>query len=747
MTSFPKADFGPADFSASAGASSPSAASATTGSEPNLVKLFGSLKSDSLKLSSEEDQQQRRQENQLAMVRLGIATSLYFALRVRHSPTAAHGLRVALVCSAWSARLGITGRERDRIEVAALLHDVGKIGIPDRILRKPGKLSVDEQLTMSSYPGLSCEILAGCTDDAELLNIVRHADVWFEGRRLDDTPRGQALPLGSRMLAIAGAYDAMTTDHVYRPARSRELAIRELIAGSGTQFDPELALDYSRMLEEKPEFPQGSVVDCWLQQLQPSTGRGFWSLADRAPTGPPIDRNRSFYNCLTDDLQDGVAFTDLEGTVTYWNVAMERISSIKSGAIIGQSWSDEIIRLRHPDGERDGNDCPVAECLRHGTTRTRTMRIERPGAEPIPVQVRVSPVTGEIPGIQGTVIVIRDLSEQIDLEQQLESLHEQAIRDPLTGIANRAELDRILGDLTSRTVSGSPTFSLVMCDIDQFKRTNDIHGHQAGDEALVQFAHLLSQHAREGDLVARYGGEEFVLVAVDCDNATASRRAESIRQAIERAPLNSLGGESVTASFGVTEFQTGDSAETVFARADRALLCAKDNGRNRVVQLGSGKQLVEENPGAQPRGWLRWFDSGKRRRRNQYNIVTPVPLELAIEKLRGFVADHRAEILSVSERQLSLRISAIGSAGGRRTADKLVALRVQLTLSEIPGGEQALSLDRGARKTKVHVSLQPIRNRNRRGRELKNSVRQVMLSLQSYLMGQIVPVVPEDPAG
>ena len=115
-----------------------------------LQELTPSSESD---LSSNET----RYENQLALVRLGMATSLFYSLRTKHPPTAAHCLRVSLYCSSWAVRLGLDEMTRDRLEVAALLHDLGKIGIPDRILRKPGKLTVDEQLTMDCCPELGCE--------------------------------------------------------------------------------------------------------------------------------------------------------------------------------------------------------------------------------------------------------------------------------------------------------------------------------------------------------------------------------------------------------------------------------------------------------------------------------------------------------------------------------------------------------------------------------------------------------------
>ena len=88
--------------------------------------------------------------------------------------------------------------------------------------------------------------------------------------------------------------------------------------------------------------------------------------------------------------------------------------------------------------------------------------------------------------------------------------------------------------------------------------------------------------------MARYGGEEFVMLLADCDNTTASRRADQIRLALSQVQQPRMNGQTITVSFGVTEIQPGDSAETMLRRADRALLTAKENGRNQVVQLGSG---------------------------------------------------------------------------------------------------------------------------------------------------------------
>jgi diguanylate cyclase (GGDEF)-like protein/PAS domain S-box-containing protein len=677
---------------------------------------------------------ERQCENNLAVVRLGIATSLFYALRAKHAPTAAHGLRVALNCSAWCERMGLDAALRDRIEVAALLHDVGKIGIPDRILRKPGKLTVEEQLVIDRCPELGCEILQGCTGDPELLEIVRYTNTWYSSRRDSDGPRGDVIPFGARMLSIADAFDAMTTDSVYRPAMSRERAIQELIDCSRTQFDPELAFDFYQMLEQRPEMLNNVTVNRWLQRL-PIDGVDVWGsfsgLRQREETAPTSDH--LFFGHLVDSLKDGVVFTDAEGTILQWNAGMRSLTSVNETAIVGKCWSSQSIGLRERNGEGPGATCLVQACLKTGSVVARPMVIRDAKGNRTPVHVQVSPVTGPKPGIHGTVLVIRDLSDRANLEEQLESLHRQTTRDPLTGIYNRAHFDAALENLTQQASDGGASFSLVICDIDHFKRVNDVHGHLAGDEALVGFAGILQAHSREEDIVARYGGEEFLLLTPNCDNATAARRAEAIRVATERTSLPSLRGELVTASFGVTEFQAGDTAETVLARADRALLKAKDNGRNRVIQLGTGKQSeIDEGPAK--RGWRGWLDPKTGAQKQEYDVVTPVPAELAIEKLRGFIADHDAEIISVRENQLCLKLVAACGRSGRRRGDRRIAVRIELTLSEVRDRQANTRL---ASETNVHVQLQPLRTRDRRNQHLNEAFTRVTDSLRSYLMGKV----------
>ncbi|MEM6689890.1 MAG: diguanylate cyclase [Planctomycetota bacterium] len=675
-------------------------------------------------------------QNHLAVVRLGIAASLFYALRTKHQATAAHGLRVALSCSAWCNHMSMNGDFQDRLEVAALLHDLGKIGIADRILRKPGQLTTEEKLTIDLAPDLGVEILRGCIADQELLDIIRYGGRWFNSRRQDDGPCGDAIPLGARMLSITDAYDSMTTDTVYRAALTREMATVELNRGAGSQFDPELVHHFTCMVEADPTIIQKDVSHRWLRGLQSQDSNRFYSLSSPAPqSSVGSDELRSFHQRLVETTGEAVAFLDNERTILRWNVALEELTGIPADAIEGTRWESNLLELRDCQAQEPLCRCPIEEAFRSQTDISDDCLMVGSDGNLLPIQIRVSPVRGQVPGNLGMIISLRDQSTVRKLQGRIETLAEQNDLDPLTKVANRACFDRTLAELIEQaSTTGSP-LSLIICDIDHFKAVNDTHGHQAGDEALVSFANLLKAHSRQGDLVVRYGGEEFLLLTPGCDTATCSRRAEAIRVALEQTPLSSLNNESVTASFGVTEFQGGDTAESIVARADRALLRAKDTGRNRVIQLGGGAKLVnvsEQKPKPES-SWLSWFGSSKPARNKEINIATPVPVEMAIEKLKGFIADHRAEIISVDDNQLSIRVKARFANPGRRKVDHQVQIRVDMELA--PDVNEVSGAVKG---TIVQARLTPNRHRDRRDGVLEGCFDQVQQSLKSYLMGQIV---------
>jgi HD-GYP domain-containing protein (c-di-GMP phosphodiesterase class II) len=164
--------------------------------------------------------------------------------------TRAHSEGVTRLALQLGAAIGLAPHELQVVRTAGLLHDVGKIGVGDRILKTPGPLSAEEMQAMQAHPALGDAIVAGLPLDGleAIRGGVRHHHERWDGRGYPDALAGEAIPLLGRLLAIPDCYSAMTTDRPYRSALSREAALAEIERGAGTQFDPILAAAFLRLM-------------------------------------------------------------------------------------------------------------------------------------------------------------------------------------------------------------------------------------------------------------------------------------------------------------------------------------------------------------------------------------------------------------------------------------------------------------------------------------------------------------------
>jgi len=674
-------------------------------------------------------------ENQLVQVRLGVASSLFAAMRAKHAPTAHHSLRVALGCSAWGAMLGLSDVQRDELEVASLLHDIGKIGVPDTILLKPSPLTTDEYHIVERHRQVGADILRACCTSSEVIQIVQSAGAWFDGSREGHDLAGEQLPLGSRIVAIVDAFDAMTSDQVYRRALSRERALTELFDFAGTQFDPRLVQEFCAYVNADQAKLQSVVARNWLKELRQAEGDGsMWQLSSNRPESAAAKTESLFYRKLLESMHDAVLFIDCSLKIMLWNRAAERLTGIPAASIEHKNWSPALVNLRDEKAKLiSDEECPVIQAIRSGVQTLRRLSVMGRTGQRIDIDAHLVPVVGKSGVTHGAAVLLHDASNQITLEQRIQSLHVQATRDPLTQVANRAEFDRILASCVESHLERRIPCSLILCDIDHFKRINDTYGHQAGDEVLITFAALLRRHCRSGDLVARYGGEEFVMLCADCDNATATKRAEELRIEVAEFSMQALDGKCISSSFGVTEVQSGDTPETMLRRSDRALYQAKSGGRNMVVQLGSG--IAGGEVAAKRGGWFSWLMPTTPELVLERTLATSVPFNVVVEKMRGFVADHHARIDAVTENYLVLKIEGDQGPAARRVTDRPVPFVIELRFEE----SNESSPNRPSSKlirTLIHVSVRPQRSRDRRRRDVLERAQRLAASLKSYLIAQ-----------
>ena len=187
--------------------------------------------------------------------------SLLIALKTRDADTYDHSKRTVRISLLLGQECGLDQREMSSLELGALLHDIGKIGVPDNVLRKPGKLNDFEWAMMRRHPLLGEEILGGLCflDDARKI-VAQHHEKW-DGSGYPLGLRGEEIALSARVLFVADAFDAMRSDRVYRQAKSYDEAVAELDFCAGTHFDPQVVAAFHRVPREYWEriTPAGGV--------------------------------------------------------------------------------------------------------------------------------------------------------------------------------------------------------------------------------------------------------------------------------------------------------------------------------------------------------------------------------------------------------------------------------------------------------------------------------------------------------
>ena len=205
-----------------------------------------------LKLENRDYQEHLEQkvEEQARKIRaafLNAITALAYALEAKDKYTSGHSQRVAEISVAIAKEMGMPPDSVNKIQLAGLVHDIGKIGVKESVLHKPDKLTNEEYQLIKSHSQAGEHILTPIVEDEEILKIVRHHHERYDGTGYPDRLSGEQIPPGARILAVADTYDAMTSQRPYREAMSTEKACTEIECGKGTQFDPEIADAFLRI--------------------------------------------------------------------------------------------------------------------------------------------------------------------------------------------------------------------------------------------------------------------------------------------------------------------------------------------------------------------------------------------------------------------------------------------------------------------------------------------------------------------
>ncbi|MEI6414016.1 MAG: diguanylate cyclase [Pseudomonadota bacterium] len=257
---------------------------------------------------------------------------------------------------------------------------------------------------------------------------------------------------------------------------------------------------------------------------------------------------------------------------------MSQVESLEQGLEMKKSFHQQLSTMRQ-EVTGAANLAQIRRSVESGldsVERHMTTFMQREEARSHGSAERIRALNERLRGMEGDASQLR---EQIRLERA------QAVRDPLTGLFNRIAYDERLAMEFQRVKRYGTPLSLVVLDIDCFKRVNDTYGHQAGDKVLKTIATRIAANVREADFVCRFGGEEFVSLMPETALGSALQMADKVRGTVESCAFRFHGKPvPITISCGVAEFHPGDTPETVFERAGQALYRAKQTGRNRCCQ-------------------------------------------------------------------------------------------------------------------------------------------------------------------
>lgn len=586
------------------------AAFVTTHSSPWLlgagfVAVYLLVRAHSITLRRVEEE--RRQALQMSELHFATIEALALAIDAKDHTAQRHVRRVQIFATRLASEMAVSDNELAGIRTAALLHDIGKLAVPEHILTKPGPLTPEEWRKVRSHPQIGAEIIAAIPFPFPVAPLVlSHHERW-DGMGYPSGLKQEQIPLGARILAVADYYDSLVSERSYRPALDGDGAVDVLIHESGKALDPHVVEVFLRLLPAMRDAIPDSDRDS--SAMLTSTHEHGVSGGRTSVFDDIALAHREMY-ALYEIAQTMGTSLGVRDTMTLIASKLAPLVPFSTCALFLSGSAPESLQCQFATGVDaellHGLSTKYGQGLAGWVARNKralvnarpSTELEAAGLDPR-TELQSALVCPLMFGqhLIGAIAVYHTDSSfyRDDHRRLLERVSEQAaavihnamvfertqqdsLTDPLTGLPNTRHLFTHLTRELARSERLKAELSLLVMDIDAFKDINDTYGHRVGDRALREIARVLRTAIRPYDVCVRYAGDEFVVVLSGCGRNEVEEKRRELQEAIDSATVDAGGGVviPVSVSIGAAVFpHDGDTSEALIARADSRMYADK----------------------------------------------------------------------------------------------------------------------------------------------------------------------------
>ena len=584
--------------------------------------------------------ERRRHAEEMADIHMNTIESLAIAIDAKDQTTHGHVRRTQIYATQMGKLFNVSAEELQALHAGALLHDIGKLAVPEYILNKPGKLTEAEFAKMKIHPTVGGDILKRVNFPYPVEDIVRYHHEKWDGSGYPKGLKGEAIPLVARIISVVDFYDATRCDRPYRKGMKREDSLKLLRGMVGSSFDPKVVEKFIRHVEEFDRMIgaidiQEQVASASTSDTQtatkpdaglasdilgtPDESAGFRSISEAqrevfalheiAQTiGSSLslsdtvtlvaNKLRSivpFDTCvifLVDDRSGKAVATHAVGAET--EVFSRRRVNIGEGITGWVIANSRSMCNANPELDMVGIPDEVVKLFRGILVSPLVREDGSFGAIALYSQSRTSYTSEHVRLLES---VCQHASSALNNALTHEKTRESALVDPLTELPNARGFYMMLEQRIAECQRmNRESLSVICMDIDDFKIINDKYGHSTGDRLLASVAGVIRRELRQMDILTRYAGDEFVAIMPMASSKMASSICDRVRNAVEEQLFSVREGTLIGlgVSVGVACFpDDGETSEELLTASARRMQSDKHGRKTVLAVAGAGTASID----------------------------------------------------------------------------------------------------------------------------------------------------------